>query len=387
MRFLVYLFPTMMDIMLSTVMFVVAVRLSESGASALTVVASGSVWAIVYSLCSQISGRIVTPRNAALTLCLASLLACINAIGMIMFPGLKLQFFWIGSMGVATAFFFIPFMVFMKDMEEGHGVGVAKASALYTFAWSIGMASGPFISGFIWNAFSADTGWKYCYLMNIILSLIIAVGIWPIRRIVKNMKKKKPENTKFDNKYANMPDLAWMGWLGAVGCMTSVAVVRTLFPYQAALLNIAKIHQGIVLGLMSYVQAFTALFLLLSRYWMYRAFPVALLGISGVTGLLIFGLGTSINLFYIASIVFGIYTGTFSCYLVFHSLVHPEKSAKYLAINETIVGVTGVASPIIAGLLVGSSNVGVPYLACAALVLIIVIVKIVIMHSMRIKIT
>lgn len=179
-RFLVYLFPTMMDIMLSTVMFVVAVRLSESGASALAVASTGAVWAVVYSVCAQISGRIVTPRNAVTLICAASVLAGLVAAGLILLPSLNLQFLWIGMMGIATAFFFIPFMIFMKDMEKGRSGGLARATALYTFAWSMGMASGPFIVGFIWGKLAPEFGWKYCYMLNIVFSLIIAVGIWPI---------------------------------------------------------------------------------------------------------------------------------------------------------------------------------------------------------------
>ncbi len=384
-RFIVYLFPAMMDIMLSAVMFVVAVRFSESGASALTVASTGAVWAVVYSLFAQISGRVVTPHNAAVMICSAALLAVFSAVGLIIFPTLNLQYFWIGIMGIATAFFFIPFMVFMKDMEKGRGDGVARATALYTFAWSMGMASGPFIVGFIWGKLAPELGWKYCYMLNVIFGLIIAIGIWPIKKYIKNMDNKKPVVLKIITDYSTMPDLAKMGWLAAIGCFIAIAVMRTLFPYQASLLDIPKVHQGGILALASFSQAFTGLFLINSRYWMYRAIPVAAIGICGVTGMLLFSFGSVPITFYIGSLVFGIYTGTFSFYLVFHSLVHPEKSAKYLSVNETIVGVTGMFSPVIAGVLANVVNVRLPYLICGALVLVIVIIKAIVMRKVRVE--
>lgn len=382
-RFIVYLFPSMMDIMLSTVMFIVAVRFSESGASALTVASTGAVWAVVYSICSQVSGRIVKPQNAAAMLCAGAMLAVFTACGLIIFPSLKLQYFWIGMMGVATAFFFIPFMIFMKDMEKGRGDGVARATALYTFAWSMGMASGPFIVGFLWGKFAPESGWKYCYMLNIIFGLIIAIGIWPIKKYIKNMDNKKTEVIETVTDYSSMPDLAWMGWLAAIGCFIAIAVMRTLFPYQGSLLEIPKVHQGSILALASYSQAFTGLFLINSRYWMYRTVPVAIIGICGVAGMLLFSFGSEVLTFYIGSLVFGIYTGTFSFYLVFHSLVHPDKSAKYLSVNETIVGITGMFSPVIAGVLANVMNVSLPYLICAALVLTIVVIKIIVMRRIK----
>jgi MFS family permease len=384
-RFLVYLFPTMMDLMLSTVMFVVAVRFSESGASALVVVSIGAVWAVIYSLCSQVAGRLVTPRNAAAMICSASLLAGLIALGLIVFPSLKLQYMWIGLMGLATAFFFIPFMIFMKDMESGRSGGLARATALYTFSWSMGMASGPFIVGLIWGKFAPEYGWKYCYMLNILFSLVIAIGIWPIRKIVKAASKEHVDKEEVvENEYAKMPDLAWMGWLAAIGCFISVAILRTLFPYQASLLAIPKIHQGSILALASYSQAFTGLFLISSRFWMYKTVPVAIFGICGVIGLVLFGVGTVPITFYIGALIFGIYTGAFSFYLVFHSLVHPEHSARYLSVNETIVGITGMISPVIGGLVAGSVNVGMPYFACGVLVMLIIIIKVIVSRRMNV---
>ena len=368
---------------MSSVMFIVAVRFSESGASALTVVSTGAVWAVVYSVCAQISGKIVTPRNAATMLCVASLLACLVAIGLILLPALNLQFFWIGMMGVVTAFFFIPFMIFMKDMEKGRSGGLTRATALYTFSWSMGMASGPFIVGFIWGKFAPEFGWKYCYMLNILFGLIIAIGIWPIRKFVRNSEVKEEKLSKTIIDYSSMPDLAWMGWLAAIGCFIAMSVLRTLFPYQASLLDIPKVHQGGILALTCFSQAFTGLFLVNSRYWMYRTMPVAAMGICGVVGLLLFSFGSAPITFYIGALVFGLYTGTFSFYLVFHSLVHPEKSAKYLSVDETIVGITGMFSPVIAGIMAGVVNVGLPYLVCATLVVTIIIIKIVVMRRVQ----
>ncbi len=99
--------------------------------------------------------------------------------------------------------------------------------------------------------------------------------------------------------------------------------------------------------------------------------------------MLLFSFGSVPITFYIGSLIFGIYTGTFSFYLVFHSLVHPEKSAKYLSVNETIVGVTGMFSPVIAGVIANMVNVRVPYLLCAIVLMIIVVIKFAVMRKVK----
>lgn len=48
---------------------------------------------------------------------------------------------------------------------------------------------------------------------------------------------------------------------------------------------------------------------------------------------------------------YGVFSGSFFFRLVFYSLVHPHRSAKYVAVNEMVVGICGVAGPVIAGAL------------------------------------
>jgi MFS family permease len=372
-RFLIYLFPAMMDVVIGAFFFVTAVRYSESGASSLTVTGVMATWAFTYSIFSILSGRIVTHKNAARILIFSGGAIALISFGYIIMPSLSLQYFWTALMGVATAFFFTPFQVFMKSLEHGEDGSVVRSTALYTLSWSTGMACGPFICGYVWPNF----GWQWCYVMNATMGLTVMFGIWMLskytsRHHAATFNSGKPSKA-ID--YSNMPDLAWLGWLAAgIGCIT-VAAVRSLFPVKAALLELSKTDQGLILAIVSFTQAFVGLTFIRSKYWMYKPLPVAIFSLSGILGLLLFGLGTKPGTFYAAALLYGIYSGMFFFYLVFHSLVHPTKSSKYVAINEAVVGIASIIGPIASGVIADKTNSNLPFILVAVLVLLVMAVQ------------
>ena len=166
-----------------------------------------------------------------------------------------------------------------------------------------------------------------------------------------------------------------MGWLAAgVGCIT-VAVIRSLFPVKAALLELSKTDQGLILAIVSFTQAFVGLAFIRSKYWMYKPLPVVLFSLSGVLGMLLFGLGTEPGTFYAAALFYGIYSGMFFFYLVFHSLVHPTKSSRYVAVNEAVIGIASIIGPIAGGVIADKTNSSLPFILGAIMVLLVIVVQ------------
>jgi hypothetical protein len=54
-------------------------------------------------------------------------------------------------------------------------------------------------------------------------------------------------------------------------------------------------------------------------------------------------------LLYVASFISGGYCGSIFFYMVFHSLAHPERNARRLAINESVIGLSVMIGPFLAG--------------------------------------
>ena len=392
-RYLIYVFPALMDVVIGAVLFVTIERATGAKWSAFKIGMLACSWAGVYTVFSYLIGQIVTKRNAAWIIVLSAIVMLITSICFIVFPALNMQFLFASLTGLCGAMFFTPFQVFMRAVEDGKPAGVRRSTALYTFSWSFGMACGPFLSGFIiqWS------NWRGCHIMNAVIGVIVGIGIYMMKHhaethpksaevetaeAVETTEDKPEESTK---EYADLPDLAWMGWVFAgVGCF-SVAIIRSFFQYRAEPLGIPDAEQGTVLALVSFSQSFTALFLGRFHFWMYQRFMPFILTICGAVGLLIFGLTTNIYSFYTAAILYGFFSSSFFFYFVFHSLVHPERSTFYVSINEVVVGITGIAAPIIGGIIADRTNSAMPFLVMVPLLAIAAIVQFSVHNQRRIK--
>ncbi len=98
---------------------------------------------------------------------------------------------------------------------------------------------------------------------------------------------------------------------------------------------------------------------------MFRPGPVTGFAVFGLVGLASFGVslvpafdGIDVLtvplrtlVLYVSVICYGVFSGSFFFGLVFHSLVHPHRSARYVAVNETVVGLCGVGGSVMAGTL------------------------------------
>lgn len=371
MRILIYLFPILVNFILGGVFFITAYRLAEAGAKPLAVTATMAVWAIVYSAVSMLMGRITTGRNAPRFIMLAGFGITATSLGFLLLPGLYWQYLWIIATGVASAVYCVPFQTFMKFIEPNQSAGTVRATALYTCAWSVGLASGPLVFGLL--------DWRIGFGVNAVLGLVVVAAV---RGVVAYRARhpapaasapaaSSPEAVD----YRRYPDLAWVGWLAGGMGSVSTALVRTLLPYRAAQLEIARADIGLVLAVVSYVLGFSALTLVRSRTWMYKPLPALLTGFAGAAGLLLFALGRDLGSFFLGALLFGVYSGAFFFYLVFHALVHPEKSTRYVAVNELVVGSAGIAGPVAGGLLAGAGGAGAPFFLCAAATLLVALLQ------------
>jgi len=371
---------------IGTVLFIGCVRVAESGGSA-TAVASVLITSFAtYILTCLVLGRVVTPRNAPGIVIGAAALTVINAGAFVLFGDLQIMYLWIVVQALAAACFFVPFQIFMKTVDQSHPAGISRSIALYTFSWSAGLCLGPFVSGYIWEYF----GWQWCHGLNALLAATAMVGIILLRHHANPQTSFQPApdpnlHQPFD--YSRMPDFAWLGWLCAgIGCL-AFYMIFSLFPSTAKFYAIPKATQGTVIALVSGAQALTGLSLIRSRIWMYLVKPVFVFGLAGIVSLLLFGCSTRAWLFCLAAVCFGIYSGSFFFYFVFHSLVHPSRSSRYVSINETIVGICGIVGPLSGGLIADNFGVGAPYYFAAVLVTMAVCFKALVhyKHAARIR--
>jgi MFS family permease len=381
MLLLIYLFPALMDLIVSVISFVNPIRVAKMGYSASAVAGVGAIWSLVYMFACPVVGARLTPANSSRTV----LLACV-AMGVVcalfpFFPGLSGIYMLAALAGLIAALFFPAFQVFMKAADGANSKPIAYSTGLYTFAWSFGFALAPFVSGFLMELGTAvgtgaeTSGWKYCYLFAGLCALVAAVGFYLVERYNRSRglpagaDAAGPRGSANGKTGAQEPDLAWLGWISAGAGVIALAVIRGIFPARAVVtLHMSDSAQGLIAFLLYLTQALTGLALIPQRRWMFSPWAVGVSGTLGVVGACCFGLLTAPFGLGLGAVLFGTYSGFFFFYFVFHALSHPVRSAQYVGINEAVVGVGGLIGPVAGGLLADHAGFESPFIAGAVIV-------------------
>ncbi len=382
---IIYLLPTIADMVVAQFFFINAVRLSHQGASATVVANTLTTWSLVYLIACPLIGRFVTERNASRLMVVSMGSLALISLFFTLIPGTVGVYVLMALAGFATALFFLPFQVFMKAVDGANNKPLTYSTGLYTFAWSMGFAIGPFVSGLLMEmgttlSGDADAGWKYaCYFASAVSS-ITAVAIFYMRDLAQTQPActaLPPETpTPITVDYSRQPDLAWLGWVSAGIGVIVLTYIRAIFPVRGeTALHLSQGFQGLLFFLVSAAQGLTGLALCRSRFWMYRPSAITAFGSLGVVGIIIFGFGHSPLILCMGALLFGIYSGSFFFYLVFHALVHPQRSSQYVSINESMVGICSMLGAVLGGFLADRLGFGTVYASGATLILLALILQ------------
>ena len=343
MKYLIYLFPLVMDIAVSGILFIAAFRFSEAQVPAWMVGSTMAVWALIYTALAFAGGYIIKPEKSHRVLIGSSIGIALVSLGLLIFDGLYTQFLWLILTGSCGALFFTPFQMYMKRYIADNRSGIVRSTALYTGSWSLGFALGPLLFGLV--------SVKSAFICCIAAGILMALGFI----LLELVPKSSPSNDaavegKNSADYSRFPDMVLMGYLvGGMGCLV-IALIRTMGPFRGVqALGFTKDQMGIIMCLVSFFQSFAGYMLFFSKDWMYKRINGLLLNLAGAAALLGFAFCSSFAGFAVSAVLFGIYAGCFFFFFVFHSLVHPTKSHRYVAGNETIVGATGIVGPLLGG--------------------------------------
>lgn len=385
-KILAYFVPFAINFLSGGFFFITSYRFAEASAPGIIIGSATAAWGIAYCAVTAIVGKLVNGANALKFILSGGVMLMITALGFIIFNGLYTQFVWLICAGIGAAMFCTPFQLLAKAIESGGETpGTVKATAFYTLTWSTGIATGPLA----FARFSVRTG----FIITFILALAVTVSVMIIARLLKNKEKncntvdcdtaaKEKETEIFSEKDYNK--LAILGWIvGGLGTIT-VCQIRSMWPKHGDFLAIAKDHIAYILALVSYIQAFTALLLCRSKTWMWRKVPALLMTLPAVLSLLLFAFATDLKIFYAAAVIYGIYSGTFYFYLVYHSLAHPTRSRFFVAGNEVIVGIVNLLAPVIGGMFVDITGfTGSPFIFALAMAAAAFAAQMVILNSIK----
>ena len=383
MKKLIYLFPMVMDIIVGGILFISAYRFSQANVAGWLVGATMAVWAVIYTLVSFACGYLVKPEKAHRVLTGACVGIALVSAGLWVFDGLYTQFLWLVLTGCCGALFFAPFQMYMKRYLPDGEAGIVRSTALYTGSWSLGFAIGPVLFGLLSQAAAL-----VCCIAG---GVFMAGGFVLLEFLFGRRAAESKEEIRIGcpgavMDYSRFPDMVWMGYLiGGVGSIV-IAFVRTMGPFRGVqTLGLSREEMGLVIAGVSFMQSVSGFLFYFSRDWMYRKVPGILLNACGIAALLGFGLSSSFAGFMASALLFGVYSGAFFFFFVFHSLVHPTKSARYVAGNETIVGATGIIGPLLGGAFITPASSHWVFIVGAGLVLIALAGQQIMLGKARIK--
>ena len=361
-RFFLFNIPVLMNCATGGILFMVAYRFSEAGVHKMMITGSMAIWAFMYSIVCLILGRLSRPSRAYKILLGSAVMLVLVSLAFLWIPSLKMQYLWVAIFGAVFASFTTPFQVYMKSLEKDKVAGVARSTCIYTISFSAGLAIGAL-------AFSS-MGPQCGYILTAVMGLVILAELVYLEKHKPDdiMQEDEPESIKRACKSFHLPDCALLGWIMG-GCgMFTIAIARSLEPDLALQMNVSRFHTGLILSTMSAMQVLVAFVLLKRTRWYYSKAAVAFMGFCGIAGLVLYALQLNCIALYIASFFYGTYSGMFYLMSIYHSLVHPYKSMKYVAVNEGIAGVACVLGPFIGGYLAEDYNYLVVFGFCAVIV-------------------
>ena len=389
MKYIFYLLPGLLNVVISLFHFITTKRMADSGATSLLVTATIPTWALTYTAASFFIGRFATRSNAVKITLISQIILLISMAGLIFSSSVNMQFLWLTGSGIGTGLFFVPFQAVVKLFEKKEIAleTFARSTAIYTVSWSSGQAIGPIIAALLWGYFDPQNGWKYCYLLNMAIVLLVIISLFFMQVFIR--KRINEENhlalsaCDAEGKQLNsaataantvsestLPDVMRSAWLLALGGYLALAVIRSYLPdYATKTLQLPTSAQGMMLGILSVLQVTAAACFIKTRYWPYRPYIGTAGCICAVMSFILILQVDHAQGIWLATGLFGIFSGIFCYNLTYHALANAAKSARYASINETIVGATSILAPLGAGFLADCAGAAMPFYCLIAILL------------------
>ncbi|MDR3077885.1 MAG: MFS transporter [Planctomycetota bacterium] len=387
-RLILYLIPALLDCITGIFVFIGPVRTALMGHDPLVAGSMVTARSAACCLVGFLVSRFLTVNNAVRLMFFGNIMligVCLLGVGAV---NLTMLYATSALVGVFQVIFFSAFQLHMKSVDADVSKPLERVVGTYTLAWCSGMSIGPFLTGFLMRLGAPDasgrtTGWVYAYLAAAALTLaMLAALAWVAKNGAAFLRRPEgAEGGEASPAAAGRPDLAWLGWcMGFVG-LIAAGIVKGVFPSEITRAGMPEWRAGSIMMAMALVTGGFGFLLSFRRRWLYSGASLGLLGLAGTAGLAFFvlpfligrGLLASVWPFYAGAILFGAYSGVIYLYSCFHSLSHPEKASRNIALNECFISGGGIIGPLLGGWLAGRHGFYLPFGVASLLILLLAV--------------
>jgi predicted MFS family arabinose efflux permease len=325
-----------MDWLVALVFFAVSYGAGERGMTLGQVAWLGGIFQAVYMATSLVSGFFLSRRNA-LPILIAS------TVGGILMGTLALAaqrfgpiFAALALLGVCVGLFFNSFQSFMRG-ETAPG-GLARTTALYTFAWSGGFSLGLLTSGSLYR------------LGPIALSgLLVLVG--GVILLTLLIHQRRPHDAPSSDEHTEQsppgappvaPQYLWVGWLLIFTAMFVQRPIWMFYPAVSEMHGIAPFLAGLPLFIHGLMQGVGGFWMGRLRHWLYRPGPLMAIQIAAAAGFLLLWRFPGYTASAIGISILGLWAG-FAYFCAVYYSSNDGHRARNIGINEFLVGLGSFA--------------------------------------------
>jgi predicted MFS family arabinose efflux permease len=328
---MIFACPALMDLVIFLVYFAVFYSAGRSGLTDRECAWIGGIFQLTYMATSLGVGWALSRRNARTFLGVGILTCIATGIWSITTRHFGPVFAGMACFGIAAAIFFNAFQTFMRgDAPPG---GLARATGLYTLAWSGGSSLGFLLSGTLYNFGS-----------TVLIVLILVVG-GLISALVLRHPARPDSAPSADEHVENGPPGsapvhgAYIGvaWLIIFTAMFVQRPIQTFYPALCASAHIAPWLAGLPLFLHMFIQALAGAGMIPLRFLLYRKTPLVLIQ-GAAAGLLIFiGFHPAIGFLAAGMSLLGLWAG-FAYFSAVYYAGNSGLRSRNIGINECLVG-------------------------------------------------
>lgn len=351
---------------------------SRLGASSLEIGITASASTLLYVIFSRIFGRLSdrigrkrVPQIAAL---------CFSLLYFLMpqCKSLTLLFIMFPFTGLTLSAFWPPFEAWISELNDGRPL--EKRVRMFNLAWACGVMIGYATSGYVYEL-SYVIPFYFAGIGSFFAATVVTFQLKPVKQLAPVEKPIQDENNKPDVQSRLAIRFLYVSWVAIFFTWITLGVLRYIFPKLISELQM----KPSVFGLLMLVWAGTqfVLFFILgaTKRWHYKFSLLLVFQLLGCLAFVIIYLTNSPILWAIAFMLFGIQTGMIYFSSIYYSLHGHADPGNKSGWHESILSSGGFIGPFVAGALAYYINLKCPYLFCATMIVVGLVIQIFLLRS------
>ncbi|WP_297208389.1 MFS transporter [uncultured Brachyspira sp.] len=353
MTILVYSMPFLIYLCSSIFSTVLVINASTSGANPFFI----SLLGVSYGMGMMVSAgtfskfkipKAIYPRLLYLQACIQ---VVISILCLLYLPN-EMALLYSFLFGSNTTVFFVCFQSLLDSVSKDLPIRIS--SGLFIFSWTLGLAVGPIVTGFIYKL-NPNIG----FVIVIAMSILIFVFFYMSRHL--HFKSKRH---KWEEPFMRAPRYkVYIGWLIIFVGAAVLHTLRFMFlDYGIKQVGLSESTAGILVGSLS---GFMAVGALISAFYLRfletkRVFTVV--GLLTPAALTLILVTSNFWLFLLAFMFLGFVSGFGYFFGLYYALADQENASNNVAVNETLTGVAALIVPFIVGYLASNFSYFIAFL-------------------------